>query len=242
LSSRSLVASAAAFVIGVVGAAQAEIRINRHGMNMEAPEQPYDVTIVKGVRIKRMRPLATTSAVVSGPLPQSPAEAIPPKPLLHPELIRSAAASVGSRYDGVLRRLGADHLPRVLGASRRHGVPADLIMAVIAVESNGREDAVSPKGARGLMQLMPATAADLGVEDAFDPEQNIDGGARLLSRLLDRYEGDPVLTLAAYNAGEGAVAEHKGVPPYKETQDYIPRVLGTIAAARRAVLSATPAN
>lgn len=208
-------------------------------MNTAEPEQSYDVVMMNGIKIHKARPLAVVRVpeVPSKPSRQRSDASVPMKRLLHPELVTSAGAAVGDRYDAVLRKLTVEQLPEVLRASKRHGVPADLIMAVIAVESHGRRDAVSPKGAQGLMQLMPATAAELGVEDAFDPEQNIDGGARLLSRLLDRYEGDPVLTLAAYNAGEGAVAEHKGVPPYKETRDYVPRVLGAMAAARREVLA-----
>jgi soluble lytic murein transglycosylase-like protein len=93
------------------------------------------------------------------------------------------------------------------------------------VESNFEPRAVSPKGAQGLMQLMPGTAAALGVRDALDPEANLDGGARHLLSLLSLYRGDLRRTLAAYNAGAGAVSRHRGVPPYRETQDYVKRVL-----------------
>jgi soluble lytic murein transglycosylase-like protein len=231
-----LAASAVAFAFGASSAVQAEIKINRHGMNMAAPQQSYDVILVKGIRIQRMRPVVSEKALARKSLSRPSSDAaVPMKRLLHPELVLSAAAQIGERYDKILRKLATEHLPNILGASRRHGVPADFIMAVIAVESGGQIDALSPKGAQGLMQLMPATAIDLDVDDAFDPTQNIDGGTRLLSRLLDRYGGDPVLTLAAYNAGEQAVTDHNGVPPYEETRDYIPRVLGAIAAAQRTV-------
>lgn len=108
----------------------------------------------------------------------------------------------------------------------RHGVDLKLAHAVIQVESNYRVDAVSPKGAMGLMQLMPATARQYDVENPFDPRQNVDAGLRHLRGLLDRYgAGSERLALAAYNAGEGAVSRYKGVPPFKETQAYVQRIL-----------------
>jgi soluble lytic murein transglycosylase-like protein len=110
-------------------------------------------------------------------------------------------------------------------AAKKHGLDPALVLAVVQVESGFRPDAISPKGAQGLMQLMPKTAAGLGVADAFDPAQNLDGGARYLRQLVTRYEGDLTKALAAYNAGEGAVAKHRGVPPYAETRAYVKNVL-----------------
>jgi transglycosylase-like protein with SLT domain len=109
--------------------------------------------------------------------------------------------------------------------AKRHGLDPGLVRAVVAVESAFKPDAVSPKGAQGLMQLMPKTAASLGVTDAFDPEQNLDGGSRHLAALVADYKGDLDRALAAYNAGQGAVARHGGIPPYRETQDYVAKVL-----------------
>jgi hypothetical protein len=111
-------------------------------------------------------------------------------------------------------------------AAERYGLDVDLIKAVIRVESGFNSRAVSPKGARGLMQLMPGTASMLGVRDSFDPRQNIDGGVRHLRGLIDRFGSDLKLALAAYNAGEQAVVNHGGVPPYRETRDYVTRILG----------------
>ncbi|MCC7071303.1 MAG: lytic transglycosylase domain-containing protein [Deltaproteobacteria bacterium] len=114
-------------------------------------------------------------------------------------------------------------------ASRKHELPPSLLVAVIAVESGFRADAVSPAGAVGLMQLMPATAAELGVGDALDPQQNIDAGARYLAFLRRHFKSDE-LALAAYNAGPGRVARAGGVPDIPETKAYIESVLGLAAS------------
>ena len=110
-------------------------------------------------------------------------------------------------------------------ASEKHGVDSDFIRSVIKQESAGNANAVSRAGARGLMQLMPGTALQLGVNDSFSPEQNVHGGAQYLRELLERYNGDAIKALAAYNAGPGAVDRYKGVPPYRETRQYVQRVV-----------------
>jgi len=113
----------------------------------------------------------------------------------------------------------------IIRASEKHKIEPALIKAIIKAESNFNHRAVSPKGARGLMQLMPATASSLQVQDSFHPENNIEGGVRYLRYLLNYFNGNLPLALAAYNAGENAVIRHRGVPPYRETQVYIQRVL-----------------
>jgi hypothetical protein len=107
----------------------------------------------------------------------------------------------------------------------QYGVAPKLVAAIVAVESEFNPRAVSRRGAEGLMQLMPATAAYLEVEDPFDPRDNIDGGVRHLKRLMKRFHNDLPLVLAAYNAGEQAVINHRGIPPYRETRQYVVRVL-----------------
>jgi soluble lytic murein transglycosylase-like protein len=109
-------------------------------------------------------------------------------------------------------------------AAKRHSVDADLIASVIAVESNFDPKAVSPKNARGLMQLLPQTAERFGVKDIFDPQENIDAGTRYLKELLQKYNNDLALTLAAYNAGPERVQQYGRVPPYVETIKYVQRV------------------
>lgn len=122
--------------------------------------------------------------------------------------------------------------PLVEKYSQKHGVDADLINAVIRQESGFNPAAKSKAGAQGLMQLMPGTAKSLGVTDPINPEQNVEGGVRLLKSLLQTYNGNIPLALAAYNAGGGAVQKYKGIPPYKETQNYVKTILSAFLAQK----------
>jgi soluble lytic murein transglycosylase-like protein len=121
--------------------------------------------------------------------------------------------SAKKTYDPVVRKV-----------AKRHGISPEFIHAIIRAESNYESTAVSPKGATGLMQLMPATAKAYGVSDSYDPEENIEGGTKYLKDLIKLYEGQTSLVLAAYNAGQDAVKRYKGIPPYPETRNYIKRI------------------
>jgi soluble lytic murein transglycosylase-like protein len=155
----------------------------------------------------------------------SPAPSIP-TPLV--SRLRSARgqgpqAALPSPADNSSLRQKIDHC--VAKAADKYDLPKALIHSVIKAESDFQPHAVSPAGASGLMQLMPATARDLGVSNAFDIDQNIDGGARYLRQMLDMFDGHLPKALAAYNAGPGTVQRHNGIPPYEETRDYVKKVI-----------------
>jgi len=144
-----------------------------------------------------------------------------PQPTAEGTLPASQTASTPP-FGAVVERVAAEQ-----------SVPADLLHSVIQVESNYNPGAVSPKGAQGLMQLMPETARRFGVPDSFDPVENIQGGAKYLKYLLELYKGDYPRALAAYNAGEKAVAKYGGIPPYVETLNYVTQVQRRVDARRR---------
>jgi len=163
-------------------------------------------------------------------------------PAINAEPAERFQAALSAVQKGVTK-LGTPRLQTLIGIAEKHGVdiltatigtevsPA-LVLAVIAVESAGKETAVSHAGAQGLMQLMPDTARRFGVDDSNNPRQNIRGGVAYLDWLLKEFRSDPVLALAGYNAGEGAVTKHNGVPPYAETRGYVPKVLAAWNVAR----------
>lgn len=132
------------------------------------------------------------------------------------------------QMQGIAERFGTEILKATIGTR----VSPALALAVMGVESGGRADAVSSAGAVGLMQLIPATASRFGVTDSTDPVQNIKGGVAYLDWLMREFDGDPLMVLAAYNAGEGAVRRNGGVPPYAETRGYVPKVLAAWQVAQ----------
>jgi soluble lytic murein transglycosylase-like protein len=155
------------------------------------------------------------NAVYAGPvvsLPEGTRPLIPPAPTQRPEV--SAPQPVRAAIEA---------------AAGRHQLSPQLVEAVAWQESRFRQDAVSPKGARGIMQLMPATAAGLGMSGPADLTANLDGGTAYLAEMLRRFDGDIVKALAAYNSGPEAVARYGGVPPYLETRNYVDAILGRLA-------------
>jgi hypothetical protein len=153
----------------------------------------------------------------------------PPRKPVPPGFHFSKQGELANTETGtIVETVPPERLDRIVrDASARHNLDPALVKAVIGVESNWNPAAVSRKGALGLMQLIPTTAGQLGVGNAFDPAQNVEGGATYLRSLLDRYHGDLELTLAAYNAGPGAVERSGGVPNIRETRSYVQKVTDT---------------
>ena len=167
--------------------------------------------------IKKSQASSLTSNFEIGAEAMAPAQRPVPQPI--------GDVSVASSENRNLARGNQRVADLITQAAARNGIDHHLILAVMKQESSFNAQAISYKGARGLMQLMPATAARFGVRDIFDPAQNIEGGARYLRFLLDTFKGDVELALAGYNAGENAVARYGNqIPPYRETQDYVRKI------------------
>jgi len=139
--------------------------------------------------------------------------------------VTAGATGPSSPMAGAVVSSGTGMRDLIHQMSVEHGLDPKLMDALVRVESAYNPKAVSRKGAMGLMQLMPATARRLGVDDPFDPAQNVRGGMREFARLVNQYRGNLQFALAAYNAGEGAVSKYRGIPPYRETRNYVSRIL-----------------
>lgn len=198
---------------------------------------PLDV-VERIVEEEYERPIAPPESPADG-LASNALSVAPRSVRAFPENLSSSPRLSSSSAPSLSPSSSSPFSSQILEAARQHRIDPGLIAAVIRAESNGYPRAVSRKGARGLMQLMPATARRLGVKSVFDPRENIRAGAAYLAELAERFgETNADLILAAYNAGEHAVEEHGGVPPYRETRDYVRRVLafwGSPAVSRPAL-------
>lgn len=198
----ALLLSAAAAALCAAAPAQAAIAVLHNGSTLKVVAWRFEGDSVQ-MRLADGGEVATAASAVRG--------FVPDELLLEVEEVRNEKSG--------------DLASLLEAAALRHGLDPALVRAVVQVESAFQPAAVSPKGAQGLMQLMPGTAVALGVRDAFDPAQNLEGGSRHLAGLVQAYGGDLKKALAAYNAGAGAVARHGGIPPYRETREYVARVL-----------------
>jgi hypothetical protein len=180
----------------------------------DASVAPYHGVLTTGVG----GPLMTYGAYPSPPVSGIPS--------VEPEDTLAAGLQPGGVGAGASRPMGPE-LENLIGEmSGKYQVPDWIVRNVIRQESGGNPGATSPVGAQGLMQLMPGTAAELGVANAYDPRQNVEGGVKYLRQLLDMFHNDPTKAVAAYNAGPGAVQKYGGVPPFAETQNYVKRIIG----------------
>ncbi|HEY2934014.1 MAG TPA: lytic transglycosylase domain-containing protein [Acidobacteriota bacterium] len=161
-------------------------------------------------------------------------------PLLHVAFAASGTTEEFAVEESTNANPNSPYDPFINKHCAEHGVDPDLVRAVMLTESTFRADAISHKGACGLMQLIPSTARRFGVENVMDPDQNIEGGVRYLRFLLDRFDNDLKLTLAAYNAGENAVKRAGGIPQYRETRNYVEKITARYGDTYRPVDASTP--
>jgi soluble lytic murein transglycosylase-like protein len=181
-------------------------------------------------------PAAANIAPAAGQPAAKPVSIMPAQVVPDAASIQTAAPAQTAASTQAAGAVDLDQV--ILEASRKNRLDPDFVSSVIKAESNFKPHAVSPKGARGLMQLMPATASQLGVADAFDPRANVEAGTAHLSALLDQYHDDPIKALAAYNAGAHRVKQYNGVPPYRETRNYISKIVRDFNAKKRAQMQA----
>jgi soluble lytic murein transglycosylase-like protein len=202
----------------------------------ETPVVPEPAPVAAGPSTQLTGPTMAAKPLVSKPMASKPLAN--PVPAVQPVAMKvtgpagpASTAATAIDIDEVVR-----------AASNKNRLDPDFVRSVIMAESNFKTHAVSKKGALGLMQLMPSTAAQLGVADPFDPKANVEAGAAHLSALLDLYHDDPVKALAAYNAGAHRVKQYNGVPPYRETRAYINKIVRDFNAKKRAQMKAAGAT
>jgi len=198
----------------VSGAASREARLV-YWSNTEHRWKPVPTVPASSLRAARQaaREVATQFGALPAAHTQASRTLMASQPVAPENAGKTAASPAPEAVDSAIE-----------AAANRHGVDPNLVRAIVKVESNFNPHAVSRKGALGLMQLMPTTARSMNVSNAFDPHQNVDAGVRHLKALLENYNGNLELTLAAYNAGSGAVSRSGGVPPYRETRDYVRKI------------------
>lgn len=250
MRSLKLITIAGIFLLAQLTAFGAQLAVLRNGFSIrfEHKEQNGNVTRLytgSGFVDVANDQIASFEAE-EPPVPPQPMAA--PQPALSPEsaavqtappataLAKPAALSPASPSAKIATNIDLDQVVRE--ASTRNRLDPDFVSSVIKAESDFRVRAVSKKGAQGLMQLMPGTAAQLGVTDPFDPRANVEAGTAHLSALLDQYHDDPIKALAAYNAGAHRVKQYNGVPPYAETRAYISRIVRDFNAKKRAQMKA----
>ena len=209
---------------GQANAMQRAVQMNNYVNNINSQWQPVNKTAINTPELNSQKiesfekVLKNSTNVKFGDLLTNPSTKV------NAQLYTNVAASTATKPELNTKNKIQE---LVFKASKKHGVDEKLVNALIKQESGFNPNAKSRVGAMGLMQLMPATAKGLGVTNPMDPEQNIEGGVKYLKSMLDKYNGNIILALAAYNAGPGAVDKYDGVPPYKETQNYVKSILSS---------------
>jgi soluble lytic murein transglycosylase-like protein len=204
---------------GQASAMQRAVQMNNYAKNISAQWMPVEKTVSNQVTTNNVsfdKVLQEGARVKFGDLLTNPVTKV------NAQLYTNTASATAVKENYTTKDKIKSLISKV---SKKHGVDEKLVNAVIKQESGYNENAKSSAGAQGLMQLMPATAKSLGVSDPYNPVQNVDGGVRYLKSMMERYNGNVVLALAAYNAGPGNVDKYDGVPPFKETQNYVKNVL-----------------
>jgi soluble lytic murein transglycosylase-like protein len=200
----------------------------------ETPVVPEPAPVAAAPSTQLTSPTTSAKPLVISPMAS---KQMASKPLANPlPAVQPVAMKVTAPASAAAAAIDIDQVVRE--ASNKNRLDPDFVSSVIMAESNFKTHAVSKKGALGLMQLMPSTAAQLGVADPFDPKANIEAGAAHLSALLDLYNNDPIKALAAYNAGAHRVKQYNGVPPYRETRAYINKIVRDFNAKKRAQMKA----